>query len=111
MIRLMRSKRAIYVRLALSMALSAVSLLGQGDRGQITGTVTDGSGAVVPSAQVTAIQKDTNSAYKAESTSAGVFTVNSLPIGEYTVSVEKQGFKTYIATAVTVNTGGSTALT
>src|SRR4051812_24593137 len=107
----MTNKQGRLLRLALSMALSVVSLLGQGDRGQITGTVADGTGAVVPNAQITAVQKDTNSSYKAESTSAGVFTLTGLPIGEYNVSVEKQGFKTYIATAVPVNPGGAAALT
>jgi Carboxypeptidase regulatory-like domain len=82
--------------------------MSQGDRGQITGTVTDGTGAVVPNAQITAVQKNTNSSYKTVTTSAGVFTLNGLSIGDYTVSVEKQGFKIYIANAVEVTPGGST---
>ena len=104
------TKKQAWGQVVLIAALSALPLMGQGDRGQITGTVTDASGAVVPNAQIAAVQKTTNSSYKTESTSAGAFTLNSLPLGEYSVTVEKQGFKTYIANAVTVTAGGSTGL-
>ena len=60
----MTTKRRVLVRLALAAAVSAIPLLGQGDRGVITGTVSDASGAVVPGAQITAIQKSTNTSYR-----------------------------------------------
>jgi hypothetical protein len=87
--------------------LSCGSLLAQTDRGVITGTVKDASGAVVPGAQVTATQVATNVSYKTNTTSTGDFTVPSLPVGTYQVRVENQGFRTHIRDNVVV-TAGST---
>lgn len=85
-------------------------LLSQGDRGAITGTVTDASGAVVPNAHITVIQKSTNSSYKVETSSAGDFTLPGLPIGAYQVTVEKEGFKTHITDDLAVTPGGAASL-
>ena len=91
----MTIRQGLCVRAVLLAALSTLTLMGQGDRGLITGTVTDASGAVVPGSHVTVIQKNTNTSYKSETSSAGNFTVPSLPIGEYMVRVEKEGFKNH----------------
>ena len=53
----------IYAIAAL-LALTAAGLRAQGDRGIITGTVKDPSGAAMPGAVVTAIQLATNTSYK-----------------------------------------------
>jgi hypothetical protein len=99
--------RQAWGRVALIAALSALPLMSQGDRGQIAGAVTDSTGAVVPDAQITAVQKTTNSSYKAVSSSAGVFTLPGLAAGDYTVTVQKEGFKVYLANNVPVTPGGS----
>ncbi len=85
-------------------------LLSQGDRGQITGTVTDASGAVVPGAQITAIQKNTNASYKVETSSTGNFTLPALAIGAYQVKVEKDGFKAHVVDNLAVSPGMSSTL-
>jgi hypothetical protein len=85
----MRTKRELLVRLTLLALVFAIQLLAQGDRGTITGTVRDASGAVVPGAPVTAIQRNTNASYKTTTSTAGDFTVPSLPVGTYQVRVEK----------------------
>src|SRR4051812_24717834 len=99
--------RQIFLRIALLAMLSTMPILGQGDRGQITGTVTDSSGAIVPNARVTVVQKNTNTAYKVVSSSAGVFTLPSLAGGDYQVTVEKEGFKNSTVDGVEVPPGGS----
>src|SRR5271157_5059224 len=86
------------------------SLLAQTDRGVITGTVKDASGAVVPGAQVTAIQPSTNANFRTSTTAAGDFTVPSLPVGNYRVRVETTGFKTYVANDVAVAAGATVEL-
>ena len=63
-------------------------------RGAINGTVTDPSGAVVPSAHVKARNKATSIDYSTESTSDGQFAFQDLPVGNYKVSVTAIGFPT-----------------
>jgi hypothetical protein len=84
--------------------------MAQTDRGVITGTVKDASGAVVPGAQVTAIQLATNVSYNSKSTTAGDFTVPSLPAGSYRLRVEQSGFKTYVANDIAVAPGSTVEL-
>jgi len=85
-------------------------LLAQTDRGVITGTVKDSSGAVVPGAQVTALQSSTNASFKTKTTTSGDFTVPSLPVGDYQVRVEITGFKTFVANKVVVAAGATVPL-
>jgi hypothetical protein len=93
------------------LCLCAVStLLAQTDRGVITGTVKDASGAVVPGAQVTAIQPSTNASFRTNSTTSGDFTVPSLPVGNYRLRIENAGFKTYIANDIVVAAGATVEL-
>jgi hypothetical protein len=87
--------------------LCAAALLAQTDRGVITGTVKDASGAVVPGARVTAVQVSTNTSYKTTTTTAGDYTVPSLPVGTYRVRVESTGFKIYIADGIEVQPGST----
>src|SRR5215470_6221146 len=86
------------------------SLWAQTDRGVITGTVKDTSGAVVPGAQVTAIQAGTNTNFQTKTTASGDFTVPSLPVGTYQVRVENAGFKTFVANKVEVAAGATVPL-
>ena len=71
----------------------AALAFGQSERGTITGAVRDASGAVVPTANVTVTNRDTNVAVHATTNDAGEFTVPNLPPGTYIVRVEKSGFR------------------
>ena len=86
------------------------NLMAQTDRGVITGTVKDVSGAVVPGAQVTALQTSTNASFRTKTTTSGDFTVPSLPVGSYQVRVENTGFKTFLANKVEVGAGATVSL-
>lgn len=61
--------------------------------GGISGTVTDSSGATVPSAKVIAINKATGEQRTTTTSYDGNFTVSGLPVGQYKVRVERVGFK------------------
>jgi hypothetical protein len=61
--------------------------------GRINGTVSDSSGAVVPNAAVTITNTATNATRTAVTDEGGFYTVTSLPVGTYTVTVERSGFK------------------
>ncbi|HTS25974.1 MAG TPA: TonB-dependent receptor [Bryobacteraceae bacterium] len=95
------------VRLILLAGVLALRISAQGDRGVITGTVTDASGAVVPGAEITVTQRSTNVSYKTTTSTAGDFTATSLPVGEYQVKVEKPSFKRHITENVVVVPGGT----
>ena len=66
---------------------------GQTISGRINGTVTDSSGAVIPGATVTITNIATNAPRTAVTDDSGFYTVTSLPVGTYTVTVERNGFK------------------
>ena len=60
----------------------------------LTGTVTDPNGAVVSGATVTATNVATNISTSTQTTDAGVYRFQTLPVGNYTVKVEAAGFST-----------------
>jgi len=68
----------------------------------IRGTVTDASGAVLPGVQVTATNTSTGISTSTTSQDTGAYEFLQLPIGSYTVSATKQGFKTFKSTSVTL---------
>jgi len=71
----------------------------------ITGTVTDQSGAVVPKAIVTVTNQLTGEAVKTQSGAVGDYVVPYLAAGQYSVSVDAAGFKTYRVSDIAVATG------
>jgi hypothetical protein len=92
--------------LSLFMALTGLTAFAQTSTSRLTGTVTDTSGAVVPDATVTATSEATGLTQTQTTTSAGLYSFASLPVGNYTITVERSGFKTARRTnnALEVNT-------
>lgn len=97
------------ILLALLLILPA-ALTAQTFRGGISGTVTDQSGAVVPGAQVTAVETSTNTIHKAATSSAGEFAFAEMPLGSYTVTIVAPGFKTIKIEKVPVTAGNTYSL-
>jgi hypothetical protein len=62
--------------------------------GTITGEVKDSTGAVVPGATVTVVNRATNATRTTTSNEVGLFDFPALPPGSYTVKSELEGFKT-----------------
>ena len=73
----------------------AASLLAQTDRGTITGTVVDTSGAVIAGAKILLVNSETDLKQDTVTTSTGNYTLTALPAGVYTLSVEQTGFNRY----------------
>jgi hypothetical protein len=84
-------------------ALFATVLLAQSERGTITGTVEDATGAVVPGAKVTLINTQTGVSFSVPTNASGDFTVPQLQVGIYTVKVEKEGFRPATVTGIGLN--------
>ena len=86
--------------------VSAVFLAqGQTFRGGISGSVLDTTGAIIGEANIKAANVATGLAYSTLSSSAGGFSLQDLPIGEYTIQVSKAGFQNLRIDAVHVSAG------
>ncbi|HXG94945.1 MAG TPA: TonB-dependent receptor [Blastocatellia bacterium] len=92
------------VALMMASPLSAIAQ-SQAVAGSIEGTVTDANGAVVPDAKVTATSLETGLKREATTNSEGIYRLLSLPVGQYDVTIEKQGFATVKHQAVKVQIG------
>ncbi|HTC77710.1 MAG TPA: carboxypeptidase-like regulatory domain-containing protein, partial [Terriglobales bacterium] len=82
--------------------LLACALQAQTFRGGIEGTVTDSTGAAVAGAQVTVSNPATGLTRPATTGDQGYYFFNELPLGDYSVTASKAGFRTQTATGVTV---------
>ena len=96
-----------------AICIAAISLWAQAETGQITGTVTDPSGAVVPSAAVKVVNVATGAARNATTNAAGLYAVTNLEPGDYDVTVSASGFtstQTRFTVAVGQKVGGDVKL-
>ena len=71
--------------------------------GNISGTVRDQSGAVVPNAEVVIKEENTGFTRTVNTGSDGVYSAQSLPVGRYTITTAPQGFKTTVASGLELN--------
>src|ERR1051326_4005251 len=67
---------------------------------QISGTVRDQSGAVLPGVEVTATQTDTGLARMTISNETGLYVLPDLPLGPYKLEVALAGFLTFVQTGI-----------
>ncbi len=79
-------------RVALFFLVAAASVAAQNSTGRVLGVVTDSQGAVVAGAKVTVTNTGTNAHWEVVTGSDGAYQALNLPIGNYTVSVERSGF-------------------
>lgn len=100
----------VITKLASIVLLSALSALAQSERGTISGTVTDSTGAIIQNAKVTVTSTATNVTINNTTNDAGAFNVPNLPVGTYSARVELQGFKPSLVTGITVNAASSVRL-
>jgi predicted porin len=92
-----------WLRLAivvLCFSLAPLGALAQQETATITGTVTDGTGAVVPGATVTVTNVLTNISLATQTDDRGAFVVPSLRPGEYSLTAELSGFQKTIRSGV-----------
>lgn len=94
----------------LAWALAVAPAAAQVDRATLVGTVTDPTGAATPNASVEAVSQETGLLRKARTNGAGEYSVPSLPIGAYTVTVSLAGFKTVTIKEVRLGVGDTRAL-
>ncbi|MEI9970612.1 MAG: carboxypeptidase-like regulatory domain-containing protein [Ignavibacteriota bacterium] len=98
----MRITYKALVAFVLVTATGAIPASAQQLLGGIVGTVADSTGAAIPGAAVTIKNVDTNLQVKVATTGSGSYQAPNLPIGNYSVSFSKEGFKTENHTSVLV---------
>lgn len=102
----MNSIRQIFLSvLVVALLLPGTSMVAQETSGQLIGVLTDPTGAVIPSATVTATHKDTGRILTTTTNSAGEFTLRNVDPGRYKVRFEKTGFTSFEVADATLLVG------
>ena len=77
----------------LLLLVAAYAAFGQNVTASLTGVVRDATGAVVPNATVKAVNTGTNADFQGVTNAEGQYTIRTMPVGLYTVTIEAPGFK------------------
>ena len=77
---------------------------------QMSGQVTDESGAVLPGVTVTATQTDTGATRTVVTGDDGVYVLPNLPTGPYRLEAMLQGFRTYVQTGIVLQVAAAPAI-
>jgi hypothetical protein len=102
--RLRRLLRCIFILLLV--LLFASQIYAQKDTGSIVGVVKDAGGGVVPGAKVTARDVDRGIEFTTTTDTNGEYVAGPLKVGRYTITVEKDKFKTAVAGPVQLDVQG-----
>ena len=82
-----------FVRSTAIFLLVSAALVAQTFRGNITGVVTDGSGAAIAGASIKLESPATGLSHSVATNAQGQYSFPDLPVGEYTVTVTQSGFE------------------
>ncbi len=86
------------------LCLLSSDLSAQTVAGQISGLVTDPSGAAIAGANVVVTDIDRNVSFRSSSNESGFYLVSPLPPGRYKLRAEKEGFRAYHVELVPIAT-------
>jgi hypothetical protein len=93
--------------LAVVVLFSATAVVWGQATAQVSGTVRDRSGAVLPGVQVTVTQTDTGIVRTAITNEAGFYALPSLPLGPYKLEASLSGFRTFAQTGLVLQVGSN----
>ncbi len=91
------SRKLFFVAISLLVLSLGLNAFGQGTTSRVTGTVEDNSGAAVAGATVTLTNQGSNTALTTQTSGSGVYVFDLVQPGNYTVTVEKAGFKKFVS--------------
>lgn len=94
------------------LAIASAAAYGQASaiNGQIEGTVTDSTGAVIPNAEVKITNTDNGFSRSSKTDEVGFYRFTVLPLGSYEVNIQAAGFRPYIRQGVTLTAGATAVL-
>jgi hypothetical protein len=87
--------------------IAGVPVAAQSGRGTLSGSVADGSGAIIPGASLTLKELGTGSSYNTVSSGQGLYTFPELQPGIYTLSVTYPKFQSYTQSGINVSVGST----
>lgn len=87
------------------LALCAPIAFAQSNTATIRGMVTDALGAVVAGAKVIATDAGTGVSTAVQTNDTGIYSLPNLPIGLYSLTVRREGFRTYVRDGIRLTTG------
>ena len=88
---------------------TGTAVLAQGTA-EISGTVRDQSGAVLPGVQFSATQIQTGFVRNAVTNETGLYILPNLPIGPYRLQAALPGFRTYVQSGIVLEVNSSPAV-
>lgn len=101
---LLRHARFVLCALLLGFFAACVPQMASAqENAEVTGSVTDPTGAVIPGATVTLINNATGDTKNTTTNSAGLYNFPGLNHGTYTLKVQAQGFKQFQKTGIVVD--------
>src|SRR3712207_6072275 len=92
------------VVLLLAAIAAPAALTAQSFTGQISGLVTDPSGAVIAGAVITVTDLERNTSFKSVSNDTGLYLVTQLQPGTYSVAAEHRGFRKWLLNQIPLTT-------
>jgi hypothetical protein len=90
--------------LVCGLAFNATIASAQQFKANMTGTVTDSQGALIPGVSVTVTNTETNVGVESVTDTNGVFSVKDVVPGPYRVTAALQGFKTFVREGIILHT-------
>ncbi len=85
-------------------AIACLTIVVRADTGgNISGTVTDQTGSVVPDTTVTVLNLDTTVQQTAKTNANGFYNFTALPVGRYEIEIVREGFKPYKRTGLVID--------
>src|SRR4051812_15058246 len=88
-------------------ALCTLSVIGQTNKGSLSGTVSDANAGLVPGATVTLTNLGTNQSVTTTTSDSGAYSFNQLDPVNYRITVEAQGFKKGIVETIKIDTASA----
>lgn len=95
----------IQIAIAVVLIFAGKPAPAQNDTGSLVGSIQDSTGAAIPGAKVTVLNKDTAAVFTTTTGNTGEYEAPSLRTGVYKITAERAGFSTSVADNITVSVG------
>lgn len=99
--------RRVLLSIALVLFTISPAAHAQQASGRISGVITDSTGAAVPEVTVSATNTQTGETRRVVSNASGTYVISPLPVGEYNLQAQKEGFKLAVQSGIRIDVNSS----